>query len=209
MSGGLSAALSAEESARLKERLLELLAWQIKRYTHSESSSVRVEVAQELLDSICFCLGFPPDAPGARGRELLSKDLEAEFRSGVHAVEERVASGKKLWREVCDNLPPIENVYLLDTLKSIGTFWRRYDVYFLAHEIPCGIDYPLAVLVPEGLLGVDYVNCYLARLRVENRFLCSFQRAELKAILDRSGLDYRGLPVNLFELVKQNAPRRS
>jgi len=203
MSQELSIVLSSAERELLQSRLLELLAHQIELYTHGESSSVRVELAQELFSSICYCLGISPEEPGRRGRELLQLDISQEFYAGRKTIQQKTEYGRKKWREVCDSLPAVLNVYLLDTLKGIGRFWKRYDVLFFAHQIPCSMDYPLSQPVSDALLGVDYVNAYLEQLERENQFLTGIPAEQLKALLDRSGFDYRNLPINLCELAKE------
>lgn len=197
--------LLPEEEALLQGRLMELLAHQIQLYTHGESSSVQTETAEELLRSICFCLRLSPEAPGQRGRDLLELDIAEELRMGREEVRKRKKEGQKTWREVCDNLPPVLNVYMLDTLKELGKFWKRYDIFFFAHRIPCEIDYPLYEPVPESLLGIDYVMRYLDQLAWENRFLSGMPADKLKNLLDRSGFDYQTLPINLLELAREQA----
>ncbi len=203
MNQELSVTLSPAERELLQGRLLELLAHQIRLYTHGESSSVQVELAQELLDSICYCLGVSTEEPGRRGRELLRLDMVQEFHAGREAIRQKTEYGREKWREVCDSLPSVLNVYLLDTLKKVGKCWKRYDILFFAHRIPCSIDYPLSQPISETLLGIDYVNAYLEQLERENRFLTGIPAGRLKELLDRSGFDYRGLPVNLYELAKE------
>ncbi len=209
MSQGLSVTLSPVEKELLQSRLLELLAHQIRLYTHGESSSVLVETAQELFNSICFCLAFSPEEPGQRGRDLLQLDIAKEFQAGREAVRLRTEYGHRKWREVCDSLPPVLNVYLLDTLKEIGKFWKQYDILFFAHQIPCSIDYPLSQPISEALLGIDYVNGYLEQLERENRFLVGIPAELLKGLLDRSGFDYRNLPINLCELAGEQLRREN
>ena len=88
-----------------------------------------------------------------------------------------------------------------DTIRSIGVFWRRYDPRLFANQIPCDIDYQLAIPVPESRRGVDYVNAYLTRLAVENQFLNRFSGVAEKVLLERWCPGYRELLVNLFEPV--------
>ena len=82
----------------------------------------------------------------------------------ARSLLESVEYGKRLWLAACERLPPVENRSMQDTLRGIGTFFRRYDVRFFAHEIPCDIDYQLAIPVEPEQKGVDYVNRYLERL---------------------------------------------
>ena len=94
---------------------------------------------------------------------------------------------------------------MLDTRKGIGGFWQRYDPRFFARELPCDIDYQLAVPVPETLCGIDYLARYLESLWIENRFLRRFGAGELAPVLEKYSPDSRELLVNLFEPVFANA----
>ena len=197
--------LTRQEEQALQERLLELLAWQVRRYTHGESLSVPTETAQALLDSLCLTLGLDPAHPAARGRELLTQDLQAALTAGQERLREEVVRGKDLWEALCRALPPGENRAMSDTLRSIGGFWRRYDPVYRSQEIPCDIDYQLAVPVPETKQGVQYVNEYLARLALENRFLRRYAQEELTPVWERYHPWYREEVCNLFQPVAVNA----
>lgn len=201
----LQSPLSVEEELAVRSRLLEFLAVRTERYTFGDSSSVPVETAQRLLSSICFCLGVGPDSSPECWRHLLTGDMESLFAQGIRQTEQKLAAGKRLWEAVCRHLPKAENRSMLDTLKSIGSFWKRYDIRFFAHEIPCDIDYQLFLPVPERLQGVDYVNLYLERLALENDFLLRFSPEAEISVLAGCCPDYRGLLINLFESVAVNA----
>lgn len=187
----------------LQKRLLPLLASQTKRYTSGESSSVPIETAQELLASLCFCLGIHPEDP-ASWRAISNQNLESAYQDGLRKIEKKIAYGKSLWQAVCTHLPPVENLSLTDTLQELGRFWRLYDYRFFAHEIPCSIDYQLCSPVPEHLRGIDYVTAYLEQLAAENNFLLCFSREALLPLLNSYCLDYKGLLINLFEPVAIN-----
>lgn len=177
------------------EKLLRLMKRQAERYTGGDSSSIPLETARELLESICFCLGVEADG------DLPGGDLEAAFREGLERIEKKLAWGRALWAAVRDHMPPVESRSMEDTVESIGTFWERYDYRLFAHLVPCDIDYQLSIPVSEQLRGVDYVNAYLTRLAVENQFLLRFSGKREDVILRRYCPDYRGLLVNLFEPV--------
>ena len=177
------------------EKLLRLLKRQAERYTGGDSTSIPVETARELLKSVCYCLGLGPDG------DLPGGDLEAAFQAGLERIEKKLVWGRGLWEAVRDHMPPVESRSMEDTVSSIGTFWRRYDYRLFAHLIPCDIDYQLAIPVPEERKGVDYINAYLTRLAVENRFLLRFSARREAALLGRWCPDYKDLLVNLFEPV--------
>ena len=177
------------------EKLLRLLKRQAERYTGGDSTSIPVETARELLESVCFCLETGPDGALPEG------DLEAAFQAGLDRVEGKIAWGRALWEAVKDHMPPVESRSMDDTVAGIGTFWARYDYRLFAHLVPCDIDYQLAIPVPEERKGVDYINAYLTRLAVENRFLLRFSAQREAELLGRWCPDYKDLLVNLFEPV--------
>ena len=65
------------------------------------------------------------------------------------------------------------------------------------------------VPVSESLLGINYVNQYLARLAAENSLLTRLPQGEVRAVLERSCPDWRGLLVNLYAPVAANALART
>ena len=201
----LRASLTPEERLGLRERLYPLLRRLVLQFTSGESSSVPVEAAQALLESLLFCLEQGLQAGEKDWRALLSEDPEEIYRAGLCLLEDKLAYGERLWQEVGANLPPVEDRSMLDTLRSIGGFWRRYDCRYAAQETACDIDYQLCLPVPEILRGVDYVNSYLERLAWENRLLCRFSKDALETVLNRYCRDYRGLLVNLYEPAVTNA----
>ena len=195
-----AAALTAEEQRLLQRRLLALLEWQLRRYTGEDSSSAAVELAQELLRGLCFCLGIFPAAPAARLRALLKADLQQEYERGVERLRAVQAGCEARWRGLCQAPPPAVSTAMADTLRSIGELWRAYDPVFFPLELPCSIDYQLACPVPETLAGIDYAAAYLARLDQENRFLRAFPAAG-GALMRRFYPDWPDTILNVFEPV--------
>ena len=186
-------------------KLWELLGRQVKSYTMGDSSSVRVETAQELLSSVCFTLGVELDGNPQTLKRLLAPGLDSRLADGVTAIEKKIETGKRLWQAACLSAPKIENLSLRDTLRSIGGFWRRYDHRYFAHQIPCDIDYQLCRPVPETVLGIDYINEYLHRILIEHDFLGRFDSKACIRLLEAYCPDYRGLLINLYEPVATNA----
>lgn len=202
---GIEPPLSPEEQLLLQQQLLSLLARQTAHYTAGESSSVPVETAERLLRSICFTLHIHPESDSGEYRALLGQDMGVLLARGIEQLQQKLADGQALWTALVTHLPPVTNIALRDTLQSIGTFWGRYDLRFLAQEIPCDIDYQLARPVPETLQGVDYVNRYLQHLAIESDFLCRFRKEALVPLLRAYCPDYNGLLINLYEPAAANA----
>ena len=136
-------------------------------------------------------------------------DLADELARGQRRAQRDAALTIALWRKVVAALPPLENRSLRDTLRSIGRGFRRYDTRFFPQRFDCDIDYQLAVPVSESLLGINYVNQYLTRLAAENSLLTRLPQGEVRAVLERSCPDWRGLLVNLYAPAAANALART
>ena len=192
-------ALSPEDALQAQEAMWALLRRQARLYA-PESFSLPTETAAALAESILLTLGADRDP-----RVLLASDLPEKFRQGQRRLRQKVELTRRLWQTAWVTQPEAENRSLLDTLNSLKHFPDRYDLRFFAQEIPCDIDYQLSQPVPETLRGVDYVNEWLRRLCLEQNFLGRFEPALVRAVLDRSCPDYRGLLINLYEPVAVNA----
>ena len=225
MTNELTRPLTGAEERLWQEKLAALLVRQIALYTANESSSVPAAAARELLRGVLFFLAVPeePEASSrpedvgsryeaeraARIRVLLPLDLADELARGQRRAQRDAALTIALWRKVVAALPPLENRSLRDTLRSIGRGFRRYDTRFFPQRFDCDIDYQLSQSVSESLLGINYVNQYLARLAAENSLLTRLPQGEVRAVLERSCPDWRGLLVNLYAPAAANVLART
>ena len=76
-----------------------------------------------------------------------------------------------------------------------------FDTHFAAHEVPCDIDYQPSKPVNPQLLGLDYIEAWLAQLLAETRWIAQFDAASCVNVLERACPDYTGLHVNLYDLL--------
>ena len=192
-------ALSPEDTLQAQMALWMLLRRQARLYAPG-SSSLPLETAAALAESILLTLGTDRDP-----RILLVPDLHEAFRQGQRRLRQKAEVARCLWQAAWATRLEVENDSLLDTLNSLKYFPARYDLRFFAQEIPCDMDYQLSQPVPELLRGVDYVNEWLRRLCLEQNFLCRFEPAMVRAVLEQSCPDYRGLLINLYEPIAVNA----
>lgn len=196
-----------DESAcrQAAQKLYKLLARRVERYTMGDHSSVPVELVEELLRSIAFTL----EQAGCTGRALAEADLDAALERGQRVIENKTRLVQRRWEATCLGAPDFENIAFGSTLRSIGTFFGRYDVAFFAHAIPCDIDYQLCRPVPDGKLGIAYIEAYLARIAFENAFMMLFDHAAVQRLLGLYCRDYREMVNNLCEPVVTNALGRA
>ncbi len=200
--------LTPEDVFTIQRKLWVLLGKRTESYTLGDSSSVRIETAQELLKSACFIIGLNFDT--AVDSETIQKQLVGEnfdvlYKAGFEEAQSRVNEGSDLLQKAVDSSLDIQNYAYKNTLSEIETFFKRYDIYNFAHQIPCMIDYPLAQPVSEKLQGIDYINEYLRRLIFENTFCRRFETDTVVSLLRSIGPDYKNNHMNIFEAVAVNA----
>ena len=182
-----------------------LMAHVANLYCAGDSSSVSDYEAHELAMSVTYALGIADATPEEAARVLDVDDPIALWQKAVHTLQRRADDALALWNEVVSTMPPIRNVALRDTLASLGELKRRYDVYFAAHEIPCNIDYQLSTPVDPRLMGIDYIEAWLTQLLAETRWIARFDVNTCISVLERTCPDYRGLHVNLYDLLLPHA----
>lgn len=195
---------SSEDKEIIQIKLWTLLGKVTQRYTMNDSSSVPIEVAEELLKSICFLLNKSMEDSKSKIKLLKDEELEEVWKNSWKGVEEDIAKSKDLLEMVINTSICIENISYDDTVLEIARGLKFYDYRFLAHEVPCSIDYQLSNPVSEKLQGIDFINEYLKRLLFENEFCNNFDKAKIIELLKSYCEDYKELLINIFEPVFTN-----
>ncbi len=184
--------------------IMELAAERAELYAMGDSS-IRVEMFSELVKSICFTMNKGIKAEKVAVESALKGDLRRLLEVGRTQIELEVKHGKELLRRAEESAIDIENISYLGVIPGIEKFFKGYDYYYFAHEIPGDIDYQLCVPVSEKLQGIDYITKYLRRLIAENESCGYFEKDKITALLKSYCQDYKGLLINLFEPVAVNA----
>ena len=124
--------LSPEDTLCAQEALWGLLKQQA-RYA-PDSTSLPAETAAALAESILLTLGA-----GRNPAVLLSTDLHTDFRQGQRRLSQKLMLSQHLLQTALASRPHIENRSLSDTLNSLKSFSKRWELRFFAQEIPCDI----------------------------------------------------------------------
>lgn len=174
----------------------------VRLYTMGSTGSVsRLEAAQ-IFESLSFVLGIHDDNYPDALDELAEQDPDTLFQRKQAELSARIDRALGTWRAICVTMPPINNVALRDSLADIGNLRALYDTYFAAHEVPLGnLQYQLSSPVSESLLGISYVQAWLDQLLTETRYIAQFTTESCIAALERACPDYKGLHVNLYDLL--------
>ena len=187
----------------ITEALYSLLSAQCKSFTGGQSSSLSVETVEALLSSICFSLSCFANKYGQNA--LLEIPPEKALEGARDILKKRIQLCKTLYLTLLRLPFQPDNVSYRDTVNGMENFFKKYDYYFFADQIPCDIDYQLCLPVSENLWGVEYLTEYIKRLICEGRFCGAFQRYEITALLANFGSRNHELLINVFTPVLSNA----
>lgn len=174
----------------------------IRLYTMGSTGSVSKLEAAQIAESLSFVLGIRGDGNPSALEALAEQNPDALFQRKQAELSTRVDRALDTWRAICVTMPPINNVALRDSLADIGNLKALYDTYFAAHEVPLSnLQYQLSSPVSENLLGIEYVQAWLDQLLTETRYISQFTTESCVAVLERACPDYKGLHVNLYDLL--------
>jgi len=177
--------LSGEEQRKLAEQMYLLLGKQVESYHKSrhmgENSSVPVELAQELTESIEYTVNT------AGGLDTCG-NLEEAFYAGQQILQARYREAKKLLTLVVGTAPQWQTECRWEALRYLGQYLERYDPLHLAHKAPEGLFYPILIAAPE-LRGIDSCIFYLNILWIENQIMAAVPEKALEEFWNRLPAD--------------------
>ena len=187
------------EAETLKDRLFELTKTQTDSYTQLDSTSVRIEVAEALLKSLTFSLSAFALEKG-KAPLLENADWGGILKASQEIICAKTGSARRLYMKVRATAPKTASRAYHETLASIGAGFKKYDFVFFAHEFPASIDYQLSIPVEEERLGIDYIDEYLSRLLIENRFVGRFNKDAVASAVN-GVQDFYETYENIYETV--------
>lgn len=162
-------ALTARDRERMAAQLYTLLGAQVKSYHKhyhmGDNSSIPVETARELTESIWYTVGMTGTLRGELA-DLLSR--------GQELLDGKMEDAQALYRLVCATVPEGQSQCHWETLRALGRYLDTYDHLHFAHRGPEWLDYPLLAPMPDGLRGIDSALFYLNSLWMENQILAGF-----------------------------------
>lgn len=196
--------LSDLDLENIERQCLDILANQCIRYTRGQSSSLRVECVESLLQSINYTLGLflkSLPSPERAAAELQKTPLSDLYQKGIARISYKKHTARHFYEMTMANKLITLNYTYNATLnpKGIGQFFRLYDADFAATEIPASIDYQLCNPVTD-LTGIEFIQKYLENLFLENEFCSNFNPFDLHCLLYGFDTGYPDLLINIFEI---------
>ena len=197
--------LSALDIEKIQMQCLAFLAYKSERYNGGESSSIRVEVAENIMKSNLYTIGLYlkslPDADCA-ANELKTATISEMYQKGRGIINVKFQAAQHVYKLTQKNKMDTLNYTYNATLNDdgIGIFFKTYNPNFEAHEIPAAIDYQLCNSATD-LAGVEFIQKYLESLYFENEFCANFAAADIHHLLFGYDEGYQDLLINIFEQV--------
>jgi len=200
--------LADTQIERIQLEMVDLMAKEVARLTNDESSSVAVEKAQELLQSITYNIGVYLKTISDMDVkiDLLKKEkMSVLFFDGMQTLSNKKEQANIVLKNLQKNSFKVDNYAYQDTIfTGIPEFMHDYNIEFEAHDLPGCIDYPLAQTI-TGLLGLEYIEEYLHCFTLEHNFLSRFSKDKVNLLLQGFDRESEHILVNIFELVLINA----
>ncbi|MGN1032356.1 MAG: DUF6179 domain-containing protein, partial [Intestinibacter sp.] len=188
-----------------------LLKEKIKKYCKGSSTSVTVEVGEQLLEAIYYTIdaSLVDDFNMDKAIDLFKKNpIKDLYKEGEKKLKNLFDETRDLYTRVCENKYDTELIAYNDTLiEEFGKSFDVYDMEFNPHDIDISVDYPL-IFGDLDQRGIYYVKNYLETIEIENRFCNCFDNEDVETLLDinakRYKLNYRDLLTNVFEIAINN-----
>lgn len=204
--------IGRQEIYAIQEQVMLILKDLIILYTKGESTSIKTETAEELLNLIYYSIDTYVSSlqdPEAGIALLKSADIKGIYYKGVEVIALIFKEAEQLCREIVRNKldVPLE-VYNTSVTEALPEFFKNYSVVFGAHDTACSLDYPL-IFDDMNVRGVLYIRNYLENLEIETQFCRHFSKGDIAKTLAAYGrtcrIDYKESPVNLFEILVSNS----
>ena len=174
--------LSPEEQKKIMEQLYLLMGKQVQSYHKhrhmGNNSSVPVELAQELMESIEYTTGLV-------GGVYAHKNLEEALRLGQEILESRLSKAKSMLELVKGTAPQWQTECRWEALRCLRHYLEQYDHLHLAHKGPEDLFYPILISPPEAIKGIDSCLFYLNILWIENQIMSGVPEDALEQFWDR------------------------
>ena len=174
--------LSPEEQQRIMDQIYPLLEKQVRSYHKhrhmGNNTSVPVELAQELTESIEYTIGLA-------GGVYAHANLEEALLLGQEILENKLSKAKSMLDLVNATAPQWQTECRWEAVSYLRHYLEQYDHLHLAHKGPDDLFYPILVSLPEGTQGIDSCLFYLNVLWIENQIIAGVPDEVLEQFWNR------------------------
>ena len=197
--------LTDDDLINLQIQILQLLDERIYKYNGNDSSSIKKEIMEDILNSNIYTIGIYLKTfrnPDEAIKSIKEQGLIIAYQEGRKKIDKILDIIRVMYIKVKQNKLNIQNNTYNDTLiLGIQGFLKIYDPDFKAHDMKITADYPLYNNLIGKLEGVEFIREYLNSIYLENTFCQKFSEEKIKHLLYGYSHDYQELIINIFEIV--------
>ena len=196
---------TSDDMVILQMQILQLLDKKVYKYTGNDSTSIRKEVMDDILNSNSYTISIYLKTfknPDEAIKSIKEQGLEIAYHEGRKKIDRILNIIRLIYIKVKQNKLNIENDTYNDTIRGgIQGFLKIYDPDFKAQDMKITADYPLYNNLIGKLDGVEFIKEYLSSIYLENLFCKKFSEEKIKYLLYGYSYDYKDLIINIFEIV--------
>lgn len=174
--------LSPEQQQRILGQLYQLMGIQVQSYHRHRhmgtNSSVPMELAQDLMESIEYTLGLV-------GGLSAHSDIREGLILGQEILETKVKKARAMLELVDAAAPRWQTECRWEAIRCLRHYLDQYDHLHLAHKGPEALFCPILISPPEGIQGIDLCLFYLGILWIEDQIMAGVPEGALEAFWDR------------------------
>ena len=142
------------------------------------NSSVPVELAQELMESIEYTIGLV-------GGVYAHRNIGEALVLGQEVLESKLSKAKSMLELVNGTAPQWQTECRWEALRYLRYYLEQYDHLHLPHKGPDDLFYPILISPPESIQGIDRCLFYLNILWIENQIMAGVPEDVLEQFWDR------------------------
>lgn len=197
--------LTNDDMVKLQMQILQLLDEKVYKYTGNDSTSIRKEVMDDILNSNSYTISIYLKTfrnPDEAIKMIKLKGLKIAYQEGRKKIDKMLNIIRVMYIKVKQNKLNIPNNTYNDTLiGGIKGFLKIYDPDFKAQDMKITADYPSYNNLIGKLEGVEFIKEYLSSIYLENVFCKKFSEEKINYLLYGYSHDYKDLIINIFEIV--------
>lgn len=197
--------LTNDDMVKLQMQILQLLDEKVYKYTGNDSTSIRKEVMDDILNSNSYTISIYLKTfrnPDEAIKMIKLKGLKIAYQEGRKKIDKMLNIIRVMYIKVKQNKLNIPNNTYNDTLiGGIKGYLKIYDPDFKAQDMKITADYPSYNNLIGKLEGVEFIKEYLSSIYLENVFCKKFSEEKINYLLYGYSHDYKDLIINIFEIV--------
>lgn len=204
--------LSDMAGTQVQAGILNVFRQVMIRYTKGKSNTLRIEMAEELMESLLFALDLHlmnQDTPEKAIDIISSVGIENLYTEALETLHCYVQETVKIYESIEEQRTPVHNDVYNETFQdAIPKFLKEYDPVFFAHNSGSDIDYPLNYDDLSGR-GIRYIRNYMETFLLEDHFCGCFMSYQIERLINAYGkkfqVDAKLIPLNIFDVIFPNA----